>query len=180
MDEIYTLRSHTMDTAKDEKRKTILKINSIQLSNHQSIDDCAEQLKVKCVLVGDGSVGKTYLLARMRGNKFPGEFGYKPTVFDNNKMTVTVPVNEQQRDVEVDFWDVGGQEDYSKLRPLSYPDTDVVLILFSVISRVSLNNVLSYWVIEIKKHLRNIPILLVGTKVDSKAMQDVQVRYAYI
>lgn len=44
--------------------------------------------------------------------------------------------------VELALWDTAGQEDYDRLRPLSYPDTDVILMCFSVDSPDSLGNVL--------------------------------------
>ena len=36
---------------------------------------------------------------------------------------------------------IPGQEDYYRLRPLSYPQTDVFLVCFSVASRASFENV---------------------------------------
>ena len=43
--------------------------------------------------------------------------------------------------VELALWDTAGQEDYDRLRPLSYPDSHVILICFSVDSPDSLDNV---------------------------------------
>lgn len=43
--------------------------------------------------------------------------------------------------VELALWDTAGQEDYDRLRPLSYPDTDVILMCFSVDSPDSLGTV---------------------------------------
>lgn len=42
--------------------------------------------------------------------------------------------------VELSLWDTAGQEDYDRLRPLSYPESDVVLMCFSVDSASSLDN----------------------------------------
>jgi len=39
------------------------------------------------------------------------------------------------------LFDTAGQEDYDRLRPLSYPQTDVFLICFSVNSPASFENV---------------------------------------
>ena len=41
------------------------------------------------------------------------------------------------------FYDISltGQEDYDRLRPLSYPQTDVFLVCFSVVSPSSFENV---------------------------------------
>ena len=61
---------------------------------------------------------------------------------------------------------VAGQEDYDRLRPLSYPGTQVFLVCFSIISPSSYENVLSKWVPEIQHHAANVPIILVGTKAD--------------
>merc|ERR1711879_1041950 len=59
-----------------------------------------------------------------------------------------------------------GQEDYDRLRPLSYPQTDVFLICFSVVSKASFDNVKAKWVPEINQHATDVPMILVGTKAD--------------
>jgi hypothetical protein len=63
-----------------------------------------------------------------------------------------------------------GQEDYDRLRPLSYPNTDVFLVAFSVISPPSYENVWSKWYKELESQqaidITQIPIILVGTKMD--------------
>ena len=115
---------------------------------------------IKCVAVGDGAVGKTCLLMSYSTNNFPT--GYIPTVFDNYAVSVNVG-NEKYT---LGLFDTAGQEEYDKLRPLAYPQTDVFLLCFSVMNPASYANVKEVWAPEIKHYCPNTPFLLVGTQVD--------------
>jgi len=117
-------------------------------------------MDIKCVVVGDGAVGKTCMLMSYYKKKFPKD--YIPTVFDN--YSACVMVNGQQ--VNLGLWDTAGQEDYDKLRPLSYPQTDVFLICFAVNSRVSFDNLRTKWLTEVQHFAPNVPFIIVGTKSD--------------
>ena len=137
---------------------------------------------LKLVVIGDGAVGKTCLLIVYTKRKFPTE--YIPTVFENYLQPVTLPgddiaellklnvdsgeqkVPPPDRHYDVELWDTGGGEDYYRLRPLSYPETSVFLICFSVESEDSFENVRSYWLPEITHHKPKTPWLLVGLKTD--------------
>ena len=73
-------------------------------------------------------------------------------------------ITSNQWQVELALWDTAGQEDYDRLRPLSYPDTDVILMCFSIDSPDSLENIPEKWTPEVKHFCPNVPIILVGNK----------------
>ncbi|KAL3876278.1 hypothetical protein ACJMK2_034144 [Sinanodonta woodiana] len=115
---------------------------------------------IKCVLVGDGAVGKTCLLSSYITNALPGD--NVPTSFSN----YSVNMMASGTSVTLLLFDTAGCEDYDRLRPLYYPQTDVFVICFSVISPVSFENVRQRWFPEVNHHCPKTPIILVGTKVD--------------
>lgn len=119
-------------------------------------------IKKKCILVGDGACGKTCLLIVFSKDQFPEV--YVPTVFENYVADIEV----DGKQVELALWDTAGQEDYDRLRPLSYPDTDVILMCFSIDSPDSLENIPEKWTPEVKHFCPNVPIILVGNKKDTR------------
>ncbi|KAL7279549.1 hypothetical protein ACG7TL_005947 [Trametes sanguinea] len=114
----------------------------------------------KLVIVGDGACGKTCLLIVFSKGTFPEV--YVPTVFENYVADVEV----DGKHVELALWDTAGQEDYDRLRPLSYPDSHVILICFAVDSPDSLDNVQEKWISEVMHFCAGLPIILVGCKKD--------------
>lgn len=76
------------------------------------------------------------------------------------------------------LFDTAGQEDYDRLRPLSYPQTDVFLVCFSVTSPASFENVREKWFPEVHHHCPGVPCLIVGTQVDLREDQGVKDKLA--
>lgn len=87
---------------------------------------------------------------------------YTPTIFDNKE----VYVDAERERVKLSLCDTAGQEDYDNLRPLSYNNTDVLLIFFDVTSRASFQNVDKRWLPEAERYTSCVWIL-VGAKADT-------------
>lgn len=117
---------------------------------------------IKCVIVGDVSVGKTCLLLACTSNSFLEN--YKTTMFESYCVNVIMDGNP----ISLTLWEIAGQEDYSKFLPVSFPQTDVFLVLYSVTDPKSFYNVEEKWVPELRSHAPNVPIVLVGTKIDER------------
>jgi small GTP-binding protein len=62
--------------------------------------------------------------------------------------------------------DTAGQEEYDRLRPLSYANANVFLVCFSVVNPVSFENVTAKWYPEVVHFCPEVPQILVGTKLD--------------
>ncbi|KAG7492970.1 hypothetical protein MATL_G00020860 [Megalops atlanticus] len=127
----------------------------------------AVERKVKCVLVGDGAVGKTSLIVSYTTNGYPTE--YIPTAFDNFAAVVAV----DGKPVKLQLCDTAGQDEFDKLRPLCYTNADIFLLCFSVVSPSSFQNITEKWVPEIRRHSSQAPMVLVGTQSDLR--EDVKV-----
>lgn len=114
----------------------------------------------KLVLLGDGACGKTSLLNVFTRGYFPTV--YEPTVFENYVHDIFV----DNVHIELSLWDTAGQEEFDRLRSLSYDDTDLIMLCYSVDSRDSLENVESKWVGEIADNCPGVKLVLVALKCD--------------
>lgn len=132
------------------------------------INGKAAQYHLKIVVVGDGAVGKTSLLISYTQGKFPED--YIPTVFENYVTNLQGP---NGKIVELALWDTAGQEEYSRLRPLSYTDVDILMVCYAVNSKVSFYNVEEMWVPEVRHFCPGVPIMIVGLKSDLYAEDDI-------
>ena len=88
------------------------------------------------MLIGDSGVGKSNLLSRFTRNEF--NLDSKSTI---GVEFATRSIQVDSKTIKAQIWDTAGQEDYDRLRPLSYPQTDVFLICFSLVSPPSFKNV---------------------------------------
>ncbi|CAO3651230.1 unnamed protein product [Mucor hiemalis] len=114
----------------------------------------------KLVIVGDGACGKTCLLYVFTNSGFPEK--YIPTVFQSYVETIEF----EGKILELALWDTAGQEDYDRVRPLSYLHTNVLLLCFAIDSPDSLDNVQEKWIEELNTYCFGVPIILVGCKKD--------------
>ena len=121
-----------------------------------------QERRKKLVVVGDGACGKTSLLQVFSGKPFDER--YIPTVFQNFCSDVEV----DGKKTELTLWDTAGQEEFERLRPLSYDKVNVLLICFSFDNPTSLENIESKWIPELNQYCAGVPFILVGCKTDLK------------
>jgi small GTP-binding protein len=95
-----------------------------------------------------------------------------PTVFDNYSCNVQY----EGKGYNLGLWDTAGQEEYDRLRPLSYPQTDCFLLCYSIVSPSSLDNCRQKWKPEITHYCPESRVLLVGLKKDLRNDSDIIAR----
>ncbi|CAL4092013.1 unnamed protein product, partial [Meganyctiphanes norvegica] len=110
------------------------------------------------VMVGDVYSGKKCLTLRFSHDQYIDNYQY----VDNNVAAIEV----DGKHMEFKLCWTAGSEEYDRLRPLSYPKTDVILLCFSIDSPESLEHIMEKWAPEVKLHCPNIPIILIGNKKD--------------
>jgi Rho family protein len=91
----------------------------------------------------------------------------EPTVFENYVHDIFI----DNVHVELSLWDTAGQEEFDRLRSLSYDDTHAIMLCFSVDSPDSLENVESKWVGEITENCPGVRLVLVALKCDLREQQ---------
>lgn len=128
-------------------------------------------IRRKLVIVGDGACGKTSLLYVFTLGEFPTQ--YHPTVFENYVTDCRI----DGKPVQLALWDTAGQEEYERLRPLSYHNSHVILIGFALDVPDSLENARTKWVAEVKRYCPDTPFLLVGLKKDLRLTTKDYVRF---
>ncbi|XP_019937460.1 rho-related GTP-binding protein RhoF [Paralichthys olivaceus] len=116
--------------------------------------------ELKIVIVGDGGCGKTSLLLVYARGNFPEK--YAPSVFEKYASTISLGGKE----IKLNLYDTAGQEDYDRLRPLSYQEADLILVCFDVTNPTSFENVLIKWFPEVRHFCQDTPVILIGCKTD--------------
>jgi len=131
-------------------------------SSSSSLGTEPDKNDIKCCIVGDEAVGKTAMIVSYLSNGYPEK--YTPTVHD----CFTVHLTVEDEPVSFQLYDTAGQEHFSVLRRLSYPDADVFMVCFSIIDPYSFKRIQTKWLKELAEYSPQTPIVLVGTKHDQR------------
>ncbi len=126
--------------------------------------------KFKFIIVGDKAVGKSSIVRRFVENKF--SLDYRSTLGLN---VLSHSIRFYGNEVYFSLWDLGGQEYFKRFRKTYYIGAQAAFIVFDVCKRNSFANV-KVWYKELKDflHKKNIPIVIVGNKIDLSDQREVQ------
>ncbi|XP_065886948.1 rho-related protein racA-like [Dysidea avara] len=114
---------------------------------------------LKAVIVGDWDVLKVHFLKQTAG-LYERDFANTYLYMQDYGLCVEL----YDKAVNLAIWNTSGAEteEYARLRPSSYPDTDFLFMLFCVESKETLQNCVQLWGPEVSPHCPGVPIILVG------------------
>ncbi len=121
----------------------------------------------KIMMLGDAAVGKTSLTIRFISGFF----------LDDLKLTIGVDfysktTNFNDKKVKLQIWDFGGEERFRFLLHQYCKGANAAFFLYDITNRLSLDH-LPDWTQIIREHAGDIPIMLIGSKVDLKEFRAV-------
>ena len=118
--------------------------------------------KIKVVLVGEASVGKTSIIQRYIDNSFS----------ENNSSTiglsyVSKKLSIDKKNFRLDIWDTAGQERYRALTKVFFVDSQICLLVFDITKKQTFEDIKNFWIKELENVSNtNIILGLVGNKCD--------------
>ncbi|UCE91410.1 MAG: GTP-binding protein [Methanobacteriota archaeon] len=119
----------------------------------------------KVVLLGDGGVGKTSLIARYVIDKFDDKYiatiGTKVSRKDIQIIRPNLIVN-----LRMMIWDVLGQKEYSKIRAASLSGAQGLILVADLTRDETVSNMTDFWLKEAEDVVGKVPTVLVGNKSD--------------
>ncbi|KAJ5114740.1 GTP-binding protein RHO3 [Penicillium alfredii] len=125
---------------------------------------------------GDGACGKTSALNVFTRGKLRPRYYHSALNFyshpGNSKLIRAPDIFVDNVHMELSLWDTAGQEEFDRLRALSYEDTHVLMLCFSVDSRDSFENVGSKWIAEINDNCPGVRVVLTALKCDLRKDDD--------
>ena len=115
---------------------------------------------ITCAAVGNVLVGRSTLFVRYTKGEYPSYI--PPSLWEEYAATVTV----NGEPYTLQMYNTAGDEDYDRLRPIFYQNADVIMLCFSVVDPCSYENITDRWRPEVHNFCPNVPIVLVGMKLD--------------
>ena len=127
-----------------------------------------EEIEIKLILLGESGVGKTSIIKRYYEDTFNPD---QESTLSTNFATKDLVINNKK--IKLNLWDTIGQEKYRSLSTYFLKETEIVILVYSIISRKSFNE-LNYWYNLFVDNLgKNIILGVIGNKCDLISKQEV-------
>ena len=116
---------------------------------------------IKILIIGDSTVGKTNFVYKFSEDKFSENY-FASTGIELKTTSIQI----DGKSIKIQLWDTAGQEKYRAMTKNLYLKSQGIIILFDITNETTFIN-LKNWMSQIKESCgEDIPILLVGNKID--------------
>ncbi len=123
--------------------------------------------------IGDSQVGKSAMTEIYLNREFSEE--YLTTIGINiNIKDTKIIINGEEKEIKVKIWDTAGQEKFKSISTQYIKNCDGILLIYAINNKKTFENI-EIWLNEIenKKKKNNIPLVLIGNKIDLEKEREV-------
>ena len=129
------------------------------------------KISLKTVLVGETSVGKTSIIKQFTKNIFDPEVS---SSIGSQYSSKIINIKKFGKNIKFDLWDTAGQEIYRSLAKIFYQDAKIIIFVYDITNKKSLESLKNYWYKQISTNSdKNVIFALVGNKSDLYNFQQV-------
>ena len=129
---------------------------------YQNEEEDEESSGIKVILIGEPGTGKTSLINVSIGQEFN-----EKSISTLSSTFVPKIIKKDGKEYKLNIWDTAGQEKYRSLTKIFIKDSKIVIFVYAIDSKKSLEGIKSYWLETIKEALGDQPVLgIVGNKSD--------------
>ena len=123
--------------------------------------------------IGDSQVGKSAMTEIYLNREFSEEYLTTIGININTKDTKIV-INGEEKEIKVKIWDTAGQEKFKSISTQYIKNCDGILLIYAINNKKTFENI-ENWLNEIehKKKKNNIPLVLIGNKIDLEKEREV-------
>ena len=123
--------------------------------------------------IGDSQVGKSAMTEIYLNREFSEEYLTTIGININTKDTKII-INGEEKEIKVKIWDTAGQEKFKSISTQYIKNCDGILLIYAINNKKTFENI-ENWLNEIehKKKKNNIPLVLIGNKIDLEKEREV-------
>ena len=125
--------------------------------------------RYKVIILGPANSGKSTILNQIKCSFNPENDIYFPTVGVDLGVKI---INFKDKEIKIQFWDTAGQERFDSIINLYYKKADMAFIVFDISDTKNINFSIDSLIEKIDIQSGNIPIILIGNKIDKTIDDD--------
>ena len=119
----------------------------------------------KVVFAGDNDSGKTLIAMMLKDGPIKDikSYKYMPSIFENFSKDFEINGNK----LWLHIWDTPGNDEFDRLRSISYQDAEIILLIFDFENKQTFDNLEERWIKEANYYSKEAKLIVIGNNADS-------------